>query len=310
MTISYPKLTPETLQTRLAHPKGTVRMVLDTDTFNEIDDQFAVVYAMRSPERVRVEAFYAAPFHNELSDGPKDGMEKSYRELEKIAGLLPEMADVPRFRGSETYLPEAQSPVDSEAARDLVSRAMASREDDPLHVVAIGAITNVASAILMEPGIIRRIVVVWLGGHALHWPDTREFNMHQDRHAARVLLDSGVPLVLIPCMGVASHLATTLSEIREYVKLQGAVGSYLYDTFEQCSPDHFAYSRVIWDISTIAYLVNEDWTPSELVPSPILAEDGRWGPPNPDRHPIRCVRYVHRDGVFRDLFGKLGEPSR
>ncbi len=51
-------------------------MVLDTDTFNEIDDQFAVIYALHSKERLQVEAFYAAPFHNELSSGPKDGMEK------------------------------------------------------------------------------------------------------------------------------------------------------------------------------------------------------------------------------------------
>lgn len=306
VAIPYSKLPPERLLARLAFPNRTVRMVLDTDTFNEIDDQFAVVYAMRSPERVKVEAFYAAPFHNELSDGPKDGMEKSYRELEKIAGLLPEMAEVPRLRGSETYLLGADTPVDSEAARDLVARAMASPEDDPLYVVAIGAITNVASAILLEPRILERVVVVWLGGHALHWPDTREFNMDQDRHASRVVLDSGVPLVLIPCMGVSSHLATTLSEVRDYVRARGPVGRYLYDTFERCSADHFAYSRVIWDISTIAYLANEGWTPSEIVPSPVLTEDGRWGEQDASRHPIRCVRYVHRDGVFRDLFGKLG----
>ncbi len=48
-----------------------------------------------------------------------------------------------------------------------------SRDDSLLYVATIGAITNVASAILMEPEIITRIVVVWLGGHALHWSDTR-----------------------------------------------------------------------------------------------------------------------------------------
>ncbi|MFC1725309.1 hypothetical protein ACFL4T_06755 [candidate division KSB1 bacterium] len=43
-------------------PAGRVRMVLDTDTYNEIDDQFAVVYSLISPERLNVEAIYAAPF--------------------------------------------------------------------------------------------------------------------------------------------------------------------------------------------------------------------------------------------------------
>jgi hypothetical protein len=54
------------------------------------------------------------------------------------------------------------SPVQGEAAVDLVRR-VAAADSDPLYVVAIGAITSVASATLLEPEIIRRIVVVWLG---------------------------------------------------------------------------------------------------------------------------------------------------
>lgn len=126
--------------------------------------------------------------------------------------------EYPVYTGSEAYLPDSATPVDSAAARDLVERAMASPEDDPLYVAAIGAITNVASAILMEPKVIEKIVIVWLGGHALHWPNTVEFNLRQDLHASRIVLDSGVPLVLVPCMGVSSHLQTSLSELRDYVK--------------------------------------------------------------------------------------------
>ncbi len=46
--ISFPKLQPDRLLERLVNPKGQIRMVLDTDTYNEIDDQLAVVYAMKS----------------------------------------------------------------------------------------------------------------------------------------------------------------------------------------------------------------------------------------------------------------------
>jgi purine nucleosidase len=303
--INYPKLTQEKLLQRLSHPSKMIRMVLDTDTFNEIDDQFAVVYALKSPEQIQVEAFYAAPFYNELSTGPKDGMEKSYLELQKISTLLPEMTNIPIYRGSEAYLSDPESPVESEAARNLVERAMASSEDDPLYVVAIGAITNVASAILMEPRIIERIIVVWLGGHALHWPDTKEFNLFQDLHASRIVLDSGVPLVLIPCAGVTTHLQTTLSELRDYVKEKGQIGEYLYETYKNCMKEHFANSRVIWDISAIAYLIQPEWLPNEIVHSPLLSEDFRWSF-DASRHFIRYVHFIHRDPVFRDLFQKLG----
>ena len=279
-------------------------MVLDTDTFNEIDDQFALTYALLSQDRLLLEAVYAAPFFNELSTGPADGMEKSYQEIHRLLGHLGVSTDEYVFRGSTDYLPSDTTPVESAAARDLVQKALRSSPEDPLYVVAIGAITNVASAILMEPSIIENIVVIWLGGHALHWPDTREFNLVQDIHAARVVLDSGVPLVLIPCQGVASHLQTTLVEIGAFVKGNGPIGDYLYDTFKNCARDHFGYSRVIWDISTIAYLVNPEWVPTDVVHSPLLTDNATWSASD-SRHLIRCARFVHRDAIFRDFFSKI-----
>ncbi|WP_336786129.1 nucleoside hydrolase [Paenibacillus sp. MMO-177] len=299
----YPKLSESFVVQRLAPPPGKVHIVLDTDTFNEIDDQFAVAYSLLSNEKMEVEALYAAPFFNELSSSPGDGMTKSYNEILKIRKLL-KREDVPAFRGSEQYLSGAELPVESDAAHDLIKRAMQREADDPLYVVAIGAITNVASAILIEPDIIEKIVVVWLGGHTLEWGDTREFNLFQDLHASRVIMDSGVPLVLIPCMGVASNLRTTLSEIRDYVQPEGELGQYLYETYRDCTNDHFAYSRVIWDISTIAWLNNPDWAPSQLHSSPRLSDDFRWSI-DPSRHLIRYVRYIDRDAVFKDLFLKI-----
>jgi len=62
---------------RLQLPQGVVDMVLDTDTYNEVDDQFALCYALCSPERINMLAVYAAPFHNDRSTGPEDGMVKS-----------------------------------------------------------------------------------------------------------------------------------------------------------------------------------------------------------------------------------------
>lgn len=179
----FPPLDRQFLLDRLQPPSGPVRIVLDTDTYNEIDDQFAVVYALLSPERVKVEALHAAPFHNSRSTGPGDGMEKSFEEIHRLLKRLPAVdATKEQFvkRGSTTWVPSEDVPVESEATADLIERALASPPDDPLYVVAIGAIKNVASALLLAPEIRRRIVLVWLGGHALHWPNTREFNLRQD----------------------------------------------------------------------------------------------------------------------------------
>ena len=298
----FPQISNQLRQDRLTLPEGVIRMVLDTDTYNEIDDQFAVVHALLSPERLNVEAIYAAPFFNSRSSGPADGMEKSYEEIFRLLERLDWPADGFVYRGSTAYLPDERTPVPSAAAEDLIQRAMSS--DETLYVVAIGAITNVASALLMRPEIVEKIVVVWLGGHALSWPHTREFNLKQDPAAARVVFDSGVPVVLLPCMGVTSHLFSTVPEIEKYVQGKGAIGDYLAETFKSYHEDHFAWSKEIWDLAPIGYLLNPAWTPSTLTPSPIVAEDITWHF-DANRHPIRCAHFVDRDPILRDLFVKL-----
>jgi len=278
-------------------------MVLDTDTYNEIDDQFAVVYSLLSPDHMDVEAIYAAPFHNSRSSGPGDGMEKSYEEILRVLDRLDVSPDGLVFRGSTSYLPGADEPVRSDAAEDLVAKAMADR-DGPLYVLPIGAITNVASAILLEPRIIERIVVVWLGGNPLYWPTAKEFNLQQDYHASRLMFDCGVPFVQIPCRNVAEHLRTTVAEMERHVKGQGAIGDYLCEIFYDYHEDHYAWSKVIWDISAVAWLVNANWVPSSIVHSPILAPGLTWSH-DASRHLIRIADTCNRDAIFRDLFKKI-----
>lgn len=304
--MNFPRL-PDTLRlARLQPPTGPVRMVLDTDTYNEVDDQFALVHALLSPDRIKVEAIYAAPYFNNRSSGPADGMEKSYEEIHRLLEKLnwPQRDFV--YRGATAYLDKNLQPQESAAARDLVQRALASLDDDPLYVVAIGAITNVATAVLLEPKIIEKMVVVWLGGHALHWPNTREFNLKQDVPAARLLFDCGVPFVLIPCMGVVSHLHTTIPELESYVSGRGAIGDYLVEIVKGYHDDHRGWSKVLWDIATIAYLLDARWTPSHLVHSPILTDQVTWSVDH-SRHLIRYVHYIERDPIFRDLFEKLAK---
>ena len=161
-----------------------------------------------------------------------------------------------------------------------------------------------ASAILIDPQIIERIVVVWLGGHALHWPDTMEFNLKQDLHASRLIFDCGVPLVHIPCKGVITHLTTTVPELERYVQGRGAIGDYLVEIFKGYHADHYAWSKQVWDIAPIAYLIHDAWVPTELVHSPIVTDQMTWSVDH-SRHLIRSAHFVYRDPIFRDLFAKL-----
>lgn len=274
-----------------------LRAVIDTDAFNEIDDQFAVVHALLSPERIRLEALYAAPFENSRTTGPSDGMVKSYQEIERLLERLPG-PHPPVLRGSQSWLPTAPSP----ASEDLISRARTAEET--LHVLAIGAPTNVAAALQAAPDIAERIVVVWLGGNPRYWHRAVEFNMYQDMAASRMLLDSGVPLVHVPCRNVAEHLRTTMPEIDRYVRGAGLIGDYLAGIFTDYFADHFARSKPLWDMAVVAWLIDEAWVPTAAVHSPLLTDAGTWSH-DPTRHLIREALWADRDKIFADFFGKL-----
>jgi len=304
MAQNYPVISEGRRIRMLKPPAGRpVRMVFDTDTYNEIDDQFALVYALISPE-LDVKAVYAAPFKNSRSTGPRNGMEKSYEEILRILDKLDRSAEGFAFKGSTSYLTNPKSPERSPAALDLVMRARKSSPDDPLYVVPVGAITNVSNAILIDPSIIKNIVVVWLGGNGHNWPHQREFNFRQDLNASRVIFDSGVPFVQLPCTPVVTHFTTTVPEMERYVGGRGPIGDYLLDIFKRHRKDHFGWSKVLWDMTAVAWVINESWLPSDLVHSPIVTDNYTLSFDN-SRHLIRTVYYVNRDPIFRDFFTKL-----
>ncbi len=302
--MTWPMLEDRTRLALLEPPRRRVRAVLDTDAFNQIDDQFAVAYAVLSRDRIDLQAMTAAPFHNRRSDGPADGMRKSYDE---ILRLLERMRVEPGswvHHGSTAFLPDARTPIKSNAAERIVDLAM--NGELPLYVLAIGAITNVASAILLAPQIAGRVVVVWLGGQAQQWFTANEFNLRQDVHAARVLFDSGVPLLHVPCRNAAIHLRTTVAEIEQHVRGTSRIGDYLADIFREHVGQTAGRSKVLWDIAAVAWLVNDDWVKSSCVHAPILNDNLTWSQDR-NRHLIREAWDCDRDAIYADLFDRLAQ---
>ena len=300
-------MTNEQRMKNLSVPKGMIDVVLDTDAYNEVDDQFAISYMLKSKEKLNTKAIYAAPFFNGNSVSPKDGMEKSYNEIFKILSLAGEECDV--FRGSEKYLDDENTPVISSAAEDLVQRAKNYSPEKPLYVVAIGAITNIASAILLNPDITENIVVVWLGGHGLHYHDTKEFNMYQDVAAARVVMQSGVPFVQLPCVGVVDKFAVSKQELEFWLKGKNPLADYLATNAIAAAEAYAkgrAWTRVIWDVTAVGWLLNDSdrFMQSRVIPTPIPTYDNFYAT-DYNGHPMRYVYSINRDNLMNDLFEKL-----
>ncbi len=297
----------------LSVPTHPVDVVLDTDAYNEIDDQFAISYLLKSSDRLRVRGLCAAPFYNSNSTDPEDGMVKSYDEIRKLLMLAGRQELLPLvYEGSRGYLPDEVTPVESPAADFLAALAEEYTPENPLYVVAIGAITNVASALLKNPRMRETCVVVWLGGHGLHIPHgVNEFNMVQDIAAARVVFGCGVPLVQLPCVGVVDAFATSRYELEHWLGGKNPLCDYLVAHTVEAAESYAAgkpWTRVIWDVTAVAWLLNDGdrFMSSRLIPSPVPEYDKHYATLT-DRHLIRYVYHINRDALFADLFRKLAE---
>lgn len=357
---TFPTIDPAERRRRLAPPSGRLRVVIDTDAANEIDDQFALAWAFTSRDRLDIEGVTAVPYDfgiyrddlirtralqdagtplpDELKPlagwvaglraagmhpsevpfvGAAEGMELSYQEILTVDRLMGAGLGDRIVRGSPRYLAAKDAPVESDAARLIVERAMAP-SDRPLYVVAIGATTNVASALLMEPRIADRMVVVWTSGYPT-WARmyNYSFNLEQDLPASQLLFESGVPLVYLPGYYLGAQLRLSLPEIEAWIKGKGAIGDYLHHlyTHNPLYPQRGirevpGRSWVIWDLINFAWLLEPSWVPTRFVPTPRLGDDQRWHTDGAPGTEMLEATEVARDAIVVDFLAKLDAAAR
>lgn len=289
-------------------------VILDTDMYNEVDDQFALSYLMKSLDKINIDAITIAPF---LSSGYantktlEEGTEKSYDTTLKILDMMnmPEYKNLV-YKGATKYTTES---LDSNEAVDKIIEIVLRNEKTT--VIAIGAITNIALAIKKEPSIIDKMEVVWLGGNSFLSHQNQEFNFKQDINAVRIVFDSKIKLTVIPCRNVASNLVTTIYELEHYLN-DSEIGKYLCSVFKDLKKhyflneiDQYGSSKTLWDLSAIAYVVNKDWFVTEEVSAPEILPNGTYVQTK-DRHKITFVNDLFRNKIFKDYFIKMREEIK
>ena len=280
-----------------------INVILDTDTYNECDDQFALSYLIKNNYKFNIEAITVAPYsHKTRNVSVSDGQDLSYNEILKICKWLNFDTADKVFKGSMEYIQNGYDKV-NDAVNKIIEIAL---KNNKTYILGIGAITNIALAIKKEPKIIDKIEVVWLGGNSLLQKDNLDFNFRQDINAVRIVFDSKVKLTIIPCKNVASNLRTSIFELNYYLKDKSELCNYLIERFYDDGYHGVQESRVIWDISTIAYMINKSWFTSEYISCPNIKEDTSYEMTT-NNHKITMVNYIDVNKVYNDLFKKLGE---
>lgn len=277
-----------------------VNVILDTDTYNECDDQFALSYLLKSQDKFNIEAITVAPYHHNNTISIEEETNKSYDEIIKICNWLDFEWTNKVFKGAIDYVVNGYH-EENNAVNKMIEIA---NRNSKTYILAIGAITNIALAIKKEPKIIDKIEVIWLGGNSFLNQDNKEFNFEQDVQAVRTVFESKVKLTIIPCKNVASNLRTTIYELKHFLKGKSELCDYLCQRFYNDGVHGVQERRAIWDISVIAYMLHKEWFETVEISCPNINDDTSYELTE-NHHKITVVNYLDVDKIYTDLFKKL-----
>lgn len=279
-----------------------INVILDTDTYNECDDQFALAYLIKSQDMFNIEAITVAPYsHTKRDVKVIDGQELSYNEILKICNWLNFDTINKVFKGSMGYIQNGYD-ENNDAVNKIIEVAL---KNDKTYILGIGAITNIALAIKKEPKIIDRIEIIWLGGNEIEYKDNLEYNFKQDIEAVKIVFDSTVKMTILPCKNVVSDLRIDIAELKSKLDNKKELNKYLIERFYNDGYHGIQETRVIWDISVIAYMINKNWFETEKISCPNIKKDSSYELTD-NRHSITFVTKLDRDRIYEDLFRKLG----
>lgn len=292
-------------------PQARTRVILNTDAKNEADDQFAIVHALLSPS-LDVRAVVPAHFGTRRSD---DSLGESRAEVEMLVSLLGMKDDVRIENGASKRIVDARTPQDSPGARFIIEEAL--RDDGgALFIAFLGPLTDMASALLLEPTIQdRNIVVVWIGGppyDGIQAAYSPEFNLSNDVTAANVVFSSRLKVWQIP-MSVYTMVGVGYAELREKVAPCGELGAYLVDqlvdwnaTWHPAPIEH----RSLGDSPAIGVILNPGGAVWRERPAPGFDVEGELIPPADPNRLIRVCEVVDTRYLLEDMFSKLRGFSR
>jgi len=299
-----------------------IRVVLDTDANNELDDQHAIAYMLLNGDVFEVEGLTV----NRTDNG--GDIDEQAAEAERVVRLCKLHPQLKVLKGASASFDEIKDHVDeedfdgAEAVNHIIERAHAESERQ-LVLLPVGKLTNIALALEKDPSIIPKIKVVWLGSN---YPAPGEYNQINDEASLNYLLDSDVEFEIVTVrydeQSGTTAVSATREEIIENMAGKGpkapepvagrhggefnTFGDYSVDLFEHCVLYGNPPARPLFDMVAVAIVKNPSWAQPTTIPAPILV-DGKWRdrPENPRK--IVIWEHFDRDAIVADFFNTMAD---
>lgn len=316
-----------TSQTKQAENKQSkkIKILIDTDANNELDDQHALAYAFLNNENFDIVGVTVNNTYN------GEGIQGHYDEALRIIQLFNLEDKIPLKKGAggsyKEIAPNVFKPdFDGAEAIDFIIQEALKMKDEKLVLLPVGKLTNVTLAILKEPKIIDKIRVVWLGSN---YPDAGEYNLDNDTTSVNPVIESGVEFEMVTVRyGFPSGTAAvtvTLDDIQQNVKGKGPkaetsitgrhggefsnFGDYSVNLFEHIDMHGNPPSRALFDMAAVAIVKNPQWAQKVEIPAPRLSGNG-WIDRPENQHKIIIWENFNRDAIVEDFYRSLNQSIK
>ena len=177
-----------------------IPVIFDTDIGDDIDDALALGLALESPELdVRAVTTVTDDVESRTRLASKELGIYNRRDIAMAMGAPEPLADPIHVKQSAQFKILTTADVVPPAARTpaaVLIVEMLHKSPQPMTIIAVGPLTNIALALKLDPSIKEKIerIVMMGGAYAV---DKREYNINRDRVAAQIVFDSGVPITAV-----------------------------------------------------------------------------------------------------------------
>ena len=305
------------------------RIIIDTDP--GLDDAVALLLALAAIDELDVLGIVAV-----AGNLPLPQTERNARRVCTLA----ERPEVPIFAGCarplirplvtaerihndprlEAVLPEPAIPLQAQHGVDFLIETLRSAEPGTITVCALGPLTNIAIALVKAPELAGKLgELVVMGGACFELGNVTpaaEFNIHVDPHAASIVVDSGLPITMVP-LDVTHRLVTTeprLAALQALPNRCGKAVGELLAAFERNRSARFGErAKTLHDPAVIGYLLRPELYEGRVVNVEVETESRLttgmtvvdwWGVTG--RNPnVRCMSTVNPEGFYELLTEKL-----
>lgn len=292
-----------------------IRVLLDTDANNELDDQHAIAYMLFNGQAFDVEGITV----NRTFNG--GSIDEHYEEADRIVRLCGLHSQIKIYKGASGTYDEIKNHVfesefdGSKAVNFIIERAKV-KDDRKLVLLPVGKLTNIALALKKDPSIASKIRIVWLG---TNYPDPGEYNFVNDNTAIEPILTSDVKFEMVMVRyGKPSGTDAVVAYLTDIRKIMPGKGPHISDpvigrhggsftNFGDYSVSLFKNfreensSRPLFDMAAVAIVKNPDWADRVTIAAPKFS-GGKWidQPDNPRK--IVIWENFDKEKIMQDFY--------